>query len=332
MSKQWTADELMELSRSFQAPCVIAAAVDHGVFDAIDSGATDAESVATRIGADPRATRTLLDALVPLQLLAKEGDLYTVPPSVADLLTESSPQSVLPMARHHGNCLRRWAQLPQVVQAGAAVEAVPSIRGADADQAAFIGGMHNVSIAHAPIIAEELKDLPFSCFLDVGGGPATWTIAMLRAHPEARAILFDLPHVVPMAKQRIAEAGMSDRVELVVGDFYTDPLPTGADLAWLGAIIHQNSDDQNRDLYRKAFAALEPGGQVLVRDTVMEESRTEPIAGALFAINMLVATPGGGTYTFGEITDGLQEAGFVDVSLLRRDPAMNALVRAVKPA
>ncbi|MFH1572109.1 MAG: methyltransferase, partial [Gemmatimonadota bacterium] len=67
-------------------------------------------------------------------------------------------------------------------------------------------------------------------------------------HPEMTAVIFDLPPVVAMAREPLAAAGMSERVSLVSGDFYVDPLPPGCDLALLSAIIHQNSPEQNRAL------------------------------------------------------------------------------------
>jgi SAM-dependent methyltransferase len=140
--------------------------------------------------------------------------------------------------------------------------------------------------------------------------------------------LFDLPAVIPLARQRLTAGGVAERVQLAAGDFYHDPLPRGADLVWLSAIIHQNSPDENRALYRRAAEALEPGGRVLIRDIVMDESHTSPLAGALFAVNMLVATPGGGTYALAEIREDLQSAGFADVQLVRRDEGMHAIVAA----
>jgi hypothetical protein len=133
-----------------------------------------------------------------------------------------------------------------------------------------------------------------------------------------------------MAQRRISEAGMTNRVDFSAGDFYADALPRGADLAWVGAIVHQNSRAQNRDLFAAIRAALADDGQIIVRDVLMDASRTTPVMGALFAINMLVATEGGGTFTFDELREDLESSGFTDVALLRRDEGMNSVVRAAK--
>jgi len=119
-------------------------------------------------------------------------------------------------------------------------------------------------------------------------------------------------------------------VDLVAGDFYSDRLPGGADLAWLSAIVHQNSRQQNRELFARIFDALLSGGQLLLRDFLMEPSRTAPVGGALFAVNMLVATENGGTYTFEELRDDLAAAGFADLRILRRDDTMHCIIAARK--
>jgi precorrin-6B methylase 2 len=289
-----------------------------------------AGALANELGADPRATAVLLDALVALQFLSKQDEKYSVPEDVARLLAEQSADNVLPMVRHLANCLRRWVELPKVTQTGKCADTGSSIRGADADREDFIGAMNLISKSVAAGVIDKIQPLGFRHILDVGGGPGTWSIAFLRAVPEARATLFDLPAVIPIAKQQFAEAGLTDRVTLIGGDFYTDTLPEGVDLVWLGAICHQNSRQQNRDLFSKVHAALADDGFIVIRDMVMDPSHTSPVGGALFAINMLVATEGGGTYTFGEYREDLCAAGFTEVELVHRDELMSSLIRARK--
>jgi hypothetical protein len=265
-----------------------------------------------------------------MEFLTKQSSNYSIPEDAAKLLTENSANSVLPMVRHLGNCLRRWAVLAGVTQTGKPAERIPSTRGQAADQADFIGAMHNFSGPIAAEVVGKLQPLKFDHLLDIGGASGTWTMAFLSAVPEAKATLFDFPQVISMAEQRIAEAGLGDRVSLVPGDFYIDDLPNGADLAWLGAICHQNSRDQNRALFKKIHKAIKDEGIVVIRDVVMGPSHTEPKGGALFAVNMLVNTEGGGTYTFDEYSHDLSEAGFGQVKLVHQDESMNSLIRAEK--
>ena len=312
-------DSILELMmRQYQAACVLGAAAELDLFAALAPRPLTAREAARKLKCDTRATAILLDALAALRLLSKRGDRYAVPRDVA-----VSVQKTLPMLQHQANCLRRWAELARTVKAGTKPEQKPSVRGAAGDRESFIGAMHVINEACADTVVRGLK-----CrrLLDVGGGSGTWTIAMLRANPGATATLFDLPPVIPLARRRL----VGSPVKFVAGDFYRDKLPGGADLVWVSAIVHQNSRAQNRALFAKARRALVPGGRIAIRDIVMERSRTAPVSGALFAVNMLVATEGGGTFTLAELREDLEAAGFVGVTLARRDEGMNSIVIARK--
>ena len=330
MSAHWTAEEILNVVRAFQPACVLTAAAELDVFSVLCKRPMTAKSLAGKLNSDIRATTILLDALAALGLLAKKGDKFSVPAEVAEILTETGPGNILPAVRHMSNYFRRWSQLSRVIQTGKPAERQPSIRGEAADLAAFIGAMDNFSAPLVGQVIDCLGPLTFRRLLDIGGGPATWTIAFLRAAPGARATLFDLPDVIPLAGQRIANAGLSDRVNLIAGDFYNDDLPAGAEFAWLSGIAHQNSRQQNRALFAKIYAALPRNGVLIMRDVVMDESRTEPLTGALFAVNMLVGTESGSTYTFNEFHEDLSDAGFSETALIHHDENMSSLIRAIK--
>jgi hypothetical protein len=329
MPKQWTADQILELARSFQHACILAAAADLELFDALAAAPQTAAQVARRLKCDSRGITVLLDALVALNLLLKRADRYFVPAGVAKVLTGDGATSVLSMAQHQANCLRRWGQLAKVIKTGRPAERTPSVRGEQGDATAFIGAMHQLNSRAAAQVVREIQ-LPFHRMLDVGGASGTWTIAFLQQNPSATGIIFDLPHVIPMAHKRLTAVGLHQRVTLVAGDFYKDQLPAGADLAWISAIVHQNSRLQNQQLFRKVNRALNKGGRIALRDIVMEKSRTAPVAGALFAVNMLVGTDNGGTFTFDELRDDLNTAGFVGAKMVRQDEGMNAVMIARK--
>jgi len=327
----WTVEQILEAARAYQPAAILHAAADLDLFTQLSSGPFTAEDAANSLAADLRGLRVLLDALAALGLLDKKSGRYEVPASVAKALSSRSPGNVLAMVQHQGSCLRRWMQLARIIKTGQPGERISSIRGHDADYASFIEAMDNLA---APVADSIIASLPLGEFhhvLDVGGGSGSWTIAFLRRNPHATATIFDLPKVMPQANDRIAKAGLSDRVKLVPGDFYVDPLPNGADLAWVSAIVHQNSREQNRELFSKVFASLEKGGRILIRDIVMEESRTAPLAGALFAVNMLSGPHTGGTFTLNEMREDLESPGFRDVSLIRKDKAMHSVVSATKP-
>jgi len=327
-------ESILAMVRAFQPACVAIAGAELDVFSILHAKSMTATQLARRIKGDVRATIVLLDALAAIDLLNKgsgRNPVYRVPQAVARVLTKTGAQSMLGMVRHMGNCLRRWGQLAGVVLQGKPALRRPSVRGDSGDLVSFIRAMHEVSKPMAVPLIRSLGPLKFSHLLDLGGASGTWTIPFLRFNPRACATVFDQPDVIPMARRRMKNAGLTNRVRLVSGNFYRDTLPAGVDLAWVSAIVHQNSRAQNRALFAKVFAALNPGGRILIRDIVMAPSRTHPVGGALFAVNMLTATPAGGTFTLDELRKDLASAGFVTTRLLHRGEWMDSVVSADKP-
>ena len=321
---------ILDLARNFMESRILLTAAELNLFTLLTPDSLSAEEVAIRTGADLRALTIVLDALAAMDLLAKREGRYSCTPAVSALLSQDSPQSILPMVHHMAHVWQRWSKLTDVV--GGQKETGKGPAGQEAGEIqAFIGAMHAIADKLAPEIVAAVGPGAARNLLDVGGASGTYTLAFLQSVPEMRATLFDRPEVIEMARKRLQEAGVLSRTTLVGGDFYRDEFPGGHDLAWVSAIIHQNSPRQNVGLYRKIFRALVPAGRIVIRDHIMEPDRTRPRDGAIFAVNMLVATTGGNTYTYEEVQTGLAEAGFVRTRLLQKGERMDALVEGFKP-
>lgn len=323
--------QILELMNGFRPACVIGAAAELDLWTALGNQSLTAQQLAERLGCDLRALTMLLDAVVAVQLLDKHDEQYTVPPELRNWLVAGGQGTILPMLQHATNILRGWSQLAWTAKSGTPAPRPSSIRGAEADRASFIAAMHSISGPMADDLVKQLGPPKFRHLLDVGGASGTWTLAFLRAVPTATATIFDLPDAIKQAHERLAGTEFVSRVKLVAGDFYADDLPSGADYAWVSAICHQHSRRHNRELFAKVFQALSPGGQIAIRDIVMEPCRTKPCDGALFAINMLVNTDTGGTFTFEEYAEDLQAAGFANPRLQVKHEAMNSVVAADRP-
>jgi hypothetical protein len=325
------ADAILAQTRGFMKSRVILTAAELDFFTRLDEKPCSAEKLARDLGVDTRAATRLLDCLVTLELLRKDGGVYTLTED-GTFYSARHPESVLPMALHMNSLWGTWSDLTETVRKGGHPERKSGVIFTEDDLKAFIGAMHVVGREMSKTIAEACDLGRFKQLLDIGGASGTYTIAFLRENPAMTAVIFDTANVIPMAKERLTDEGILDRVDLVPGDFYVDELPTGCDLALLSAIIHQNSPEENLALYKKIFAALDAGGTVIIRDHIMDDSRANPPSGAMFAINMLVNTRGGDTYTFREIKDELQQAGFTDVRQVRQGMGMDGLVEARKSA
>lgn len=331
ITEQWPDYErIMEMGAGFMPSCVLGAAAELDLFSILARKPTSADDLAEELNADTRAIRMLLDASAALNLLRKQGGLYSLPSELEPLLTATGDRTVLPMILHRMNVMRGWSQLAWVAKAGIPGPRQASIRGVQADREAFVAAMHSVSGPLADDLVARLGPPSFEHLLDVGGASGTWTLAFLRAVEGSKATLFDLPDAIQQARDRFSESEFSDRVKLVAGDFYLDDLPGGADFAWVSAIVHQHSREHNRRLFAKVHQALRPGGRIAIRDVVMEPCRTRPEFGAMFAINMLVNTDSGGTFSFDELAEDLQAAGFHKPLLAVKSSDMNSIVTATK--
>jgi len=323
-------NKLIDNVAVFMRARIVLTAADLDLFTELDRKPRSAEELATDLDLDERSTNRVLDCLVVNTLLAKAGDRYYLTKSGTQL-SNLHPESILPMIRHMSTMWDNWSQLTKTLRTGKNPDLKPVIGTKDEGvMRAFIGAMDVVGRDLSHEIAEMLDLTPYSMLLDIGGGPGTYTLAFLERNPQMQAVIFDFPEVLALARERIGDSPLAGRICYAQGDFYKDELPSGCDCALLSAIIHQNSPQENITLFRKIHAVLSPGGCLIIRDHIVDESRTSPPSGAFFAITMLVATPAGDTYTFPEVKDMLQQAGFSYVQLLETGERMDCLVQARK--
>lgn len=307
----------------------ILTACDLDLFTAIDRSPGTAKQIAVAQSADPFVVERLLNSLTAMGLLDKKEGIFRLTLQGA-FLSSLRPGSMLPMVLHFNDVWEKWNNLTTVAKRGRQEERQASTRD-DKTLESFIGAMDVIARDLSVELARFFDARRFRRLLDIGGGSGTYTVAFLNENPSLTAVLFDLEPVIAIAEKRLRADGLIDRVQLAAGDFYQDELPTGCDFALLSAIVHQNSPSQNLDLFGKIFRALAPGGTLVIRDHIMDESHTDPLEGTLFALNMIVETPGGDTYSFAELKEGLNQAGFVNARLIRRGEKMDGLIEAQKP-
>ena len=323
-----TGDHLSEI-RAFMKSRIILSAAELDLFTCLDNNPLTAHELAIQKNLDQRAIIRILDCLVAFDLLKKESGKYILT-GPAKLFSSRHPQSILPSVMHLNRLWDTWSLLSYKICGPEYQRSSNTGSFSDDERKAFIGAMHVIGRDLAGHIVNAYNAGKFSHLLDIGGGSGAYTIAFLKKYRNLKATIFDLPEVIPITRENIATEKLENKVDFCAGDFTRDKLPAGADLALLSAIIHQNSPAENTELYRKIYEVLPSGGVLLIRDHIMEEDRIHPPSGALFAINMLVNTTGGDTYTFNEIREGLVEAGFKSVSLIRKGDAMDGLVEARK--
>ncbi|MGC8603904.1 MAG: methyltransferase [Desulfomonilaceae bacterium] len=318
------------MSVGFQKARIILSAAELDIFSKFHEGPRSAANLCEAHGWNHRGVQILLDALASLGLLQKNDERYSVDPSVSRLLDSNSEESILPMLLHRSRMWKSWSNLTSIVTGSFDMDSFVKRNRSRDDIEAFIGAMDVVGRKRAQRIAKEINLQGRKNLLDIGAGSGVYSRALLEINPELSATLFDLPIVIEINREINAKTGFANRIHYIEGDFNIDPLPAGHDTALLSAIIHMNGREKNRSLFSKVYQALEPNGVLIIRDHIMQESRISPADGAIFAVNMLVATREGNSYTFKEISDDLIMAGFQKVKLARCGTVMDQLVTATK--
>ncbi len=309
----FTREDIRGIATGFQQSRVVLTAFELGLFTAVGSGARTSAEVAADIGTNPRATDRLMNALCAIGLLAKEGGRYSNTAVARRSLVRGEPEYLAGLM-HTAHLWETWSMLTAAVRKGTMVASERPERHGDDWRIAFIDAMHDRARTHALECVRQIGLAGVSSVLDVGGGSGAYAMAFVRAAEGIRATVLDLPEVIPLTRKFLEREGLANRVSTVAGDYLKDSLGRDFDVVFLSAIVHSNATDENRRLIKKCAAALRPRGRVVVQDFVMDEDRVHPPHGAFFALNMLVGTAAGDTFTESEIASWMTEAGLQPIT------------------
>ncbi len=292
---------------------ILVAALKTGIFDALGAGARTPGQLAAGLALDERAVDILVHALAASGILIKNGEAFGLDPAVAPYLLADSPDTMASLLGHNVRMMHSWLQLPETLRTG---EAAPRAKTTPEQLRDFICGMENVSRQSSQEVAEKVDLSGATKLLDLGGGPATAAITFCRAHGNLKAVVFDLEGPVGIGAEQIAAAGLQDRISTQAGDFHTDDYGAGFDVVYISNVIHMLSEVETQGIFRRSWACLKPGGQILVKDFYLEDNRLEPAFAAQFSVNMLAMTAGGKSYTLTETLDLLRNTGFGGLSTI----------------
>ena len=269
-----------------------------GLADRLESGPLAVTDLATKVGANPEALFRVMRACTAVGVFAEQPGRTFANTALSQTLRAAVPGSMrdFAIAQSSAGHWRPWERLEDAVKTGQRTT-VPALGreifewygNHPEEAAAFSGAMHDLA---AQVSAELTHLVDFSSatkVVDVGGANGTLVSAVLRAFPQARGVLFELPHVLETAKKALAAAGVAERCELVGGDFF-QAVPRG-DVMVLKQILHDWNDAQCVTLLKNCAASLPVGGRVLVVEMVVSEDGT-PSPAHLMDVNMLVMLPG----------------------------------------
>jgi len=305
-------DDLNRALRGFQESRVLLTAIELDLFTAVGSGAR-ADEVATRTGSHPRATEMLLNALVAMGWLTKQAGVFSNSSFSSRYFVAGSVDDWRTATLHLAHLWRTWSALTECVRAGTSVLRQDMAERDEEWTRAFIAAMHRNARARAPLVVGAVGTEGVTRMLDVGGGSGAYSIAFASAKENLEVDLLDLAKVVPIAQGHIENAGLAGRIRTRQGDLCADKFGEGYDLVFVSAICHMLGAEENKDLLKRCFEALAPKGRVVIQDFILDPDGTAPKSATLFALNMLVGTRAGSTYTEAEYTAWLREAGFQEV-------------------
>ena len=333
-----TAIPLMQILSGLYASKTLAGAVELDLFTKLPKSGATFEEVAEMLVLELRPAEMLVSGCAALGLLERRGERWFNSPLSEQFLVAGKPEYFGPMIRMadrraYGpwlritealktNCALTWGDQPGLFE---------SLSSAPEEQRKFTAAMHALSLRSGTALAKAVDLSKYRRMMDVGGGSGAYCIEAVRQFPHLRAVVFDLPIALEVATQNIAEAGFSDRIETIPGDFFREELPKGSDLILLSVILHDWPPEKNIPVLRKCFDALEPGGAIIVSELMMDDEKTGPLPAAMMSLCMLIDTEGR-NYTWSEYTEWLKEVGFTEVKRIPiQSPGANGLLVANKP-
>ena len=318
-----TPERILKFAWAFAPPLVIEAAVRHRVFDALANQTLTLGELAQATGASSRGLNAIADVLVGLGLLARDDTgRYALTPESDAFLVSHQPGFIGGVFRHvSAQLLPNWLHLTDIVGSGKPARMVDAASEGAAFFADFVEDIFPLSYPAARVLADAL-DLAHASgpvsVLDLGAGAGVWGIALAQASPHVTVRAVDWPDVLPVTRRVAERFGIGDRLTTVAGDLFEADFGSAHQVATLGHILHSEGVERSRALLRRTHAALAPGGTIAIAEFLVDADRRGPMSGLIFAVNMLVNTAAGGTYSFDEVAGWLTEAGFTNP---RRLPA-----------
>lgn len=315
-------DHIMQIGLGFWASKTLLSAVEMGVFTELSGGPEEFSRLAGRLGLHSRSARDFLDALVALGLLQRSGGTYSNTRETGLFLDRHKPGylgGILEMANarlfgfwnHLTEALRTGQQQNEGKVGSSTTETFAAVYADPARLKGFLAAMSGLSHSANLGIAKKAFWANYKTYADIGTAQGDLALQIALANPHLKGIGFDLAEVGPVFEEYIKANGASERVRFEPGNFFTHPLPQ-VDVITIGHILHDWDLEEKKMLIGKAYAALSPGGALVVYDAIIDDDRSKNAFGLLMSLNMLIETAGGFDYTGADCKAWMKDAGFRD--------------------
>lgn len=320
---------------AFQRSAAMQAAIELDVFTKIADGNKTAQAIAEVCEAAERGIRILCDTLTVMEFLTKENGQYDLNEMSAAFLNRKSPTYIgdtvnfimSPMQR------RGFDDLTNAVrQGGSTVSGEASLDPESPMWVKFAQNMMPMMIPAAQIMAGNLgfaTDRPLKV-LDIAAGHGIFGIFVAQKYPEAEIYAVDWANVLAAATTNAEKFGVADRHHLIPGSAFEVEYGDGYDVVLLTNFLHHFDIETNEALMKKIHQSLNDDGKVLTLEFVPNDDRVSPPSEAMFSLVMLAATPAGDAYTFAELREMFENAGFSQNQHIPLTPLPQHLIVSTK--
>jgi hypothetical protein len=313
---------IMQTATAFWASKVLLTAVEFDLFTQLDDGAMTAVELGNKLGIHPRGIYDFFDALVASGFLEREGDgpsgKYKNSPNTAAFLNKNSPMYIGGMPEmlntrlfgfwnHLGDALKTGQPQNEIKHNGKPM--FEELYADDARLGQFLDAMTGFQATNFQLLGEKFHFENYQTVADIGGALGLLSRIIASQHPHLRFHSFDLPPVAPLAQKHIDEAGLTNRISVVAGDFFVDDLPK-ADVITMGNVLHDWNLEKKKVLIKKAYDALPDGGALIAIENLIDDNRRENLFGLLMSLNMLIEFGDAFDYTGQDFREWCSEAGF----------------------
>ncbi len=307
-----TFDEFRDAVSAYRLPRVLLVALELDLFTIVGDRSWTIPDLAKELRVSERGLSILCRNLAAVGILQKKGASYKNSRLGATALNADHRAyrgGYLNLIKSHW---ADWIRLLESMRSGLPIDHdtpdSPDYR------RQFTWAMHHRTLEIAPAIAAQISFAGSKTLLDLGGGPGTYAMAFLAKHPTLRATVCDREAALEVAKEIACTHKVRRRLSYLPLDFSGEPIPGTYDVIWYSNVLHIYSPEENQAIFRRAWAALRPGGRFIIQDAFLHDRKgLYPVEASLFAVSMLLFTRGGNTYSASETTRWLKEAGFISV-------------------
>lgn len=297
---------------------ILLTAVKLELFTMLNEKELSAGEIASRIHADSERLELLMNALVAIRVLRKQGDRFANTSVAQTYLVKTAAQYIGHLLVLQDAEWDNWGRLEQTILTGRSPVTCHLFETNPELGANVLSVLDRIGQHSGPELAKRLRLDGVTSLLDLGGGAATNAIAFCQAYSGLHVTVFDLPDTLKTAERRVTEAGLASRIELIPGDFNCDGWGGPYDAVLMSDILHYQGLGANARLVKQAFLHLKPGGRLIVKDRFLDESGTSPAWATAFAVHILVNTEQGRCFKVSEALGWMMKAGFQSVSEVER--------------